>query len=348
MKALLYLLLLSLSIVAVSWFTSQRFQDWSNTKHSITGEAIVDLQAGARLNTLSRDLKVKGVVDYDWLFRFWVKYYADYSKFQAGKYRFTGEITPREVVASFSTGDTYNPVVFELTIPEGYTFKQVAEKLVGSGIGTLEELLSLRTDKALIKSLKVPSSSLEGYLYPATYSFAELPNARDVISLTVGEFWKRIPMDYEQRLSTMGLSLNQGIIFASLIELETADLDEKPLVSEVIWRRLKDGGSLGIDASIIYGIDNFDGNLTRKQLDDTSNLYNSRIYPGLPPTAIGSPDVSSLLAVLNPSNKGYYYYVVDPSQGSRHHFSKTLSEHNSYVRALISYSRKNSTQGKRK
>lgn len=338
MKTLIYLLIFSFSISAFCFFSYKGFHDWSKKRHVVPARVVYDFQKGTKLDDLSAALRENDVVSSELLFKYWVRFFAQYGRFQAGKYLFEGQIAPREIITNFVNGSVYNPIVYELTIPEGDTYKAVTTKLVAAGISTPEEMKALSINAEFLKSLKVPA--LEGYLYPATYSFSEMPDAKKVISIAVNEFWKRLPQDYEQRIAALGLTLDQAVVFASLIELETPNLDEKPLVSEVIWRRLRDKAALGIDATLIYGIPDYNGNLTRKHLDDASNPYNTRIHPGLPPTAIGSPDLSSLLAVLNPSNEGYYFYVVDPNLGNRHHFSKTISEHNTYVRALILHSKK--------
>ena len=244
-------------------------------------------------------------------------------------------------MASFVSGTTFNPVVFESTIPEGFTYKQIAKKLSSFKLGSYQDIASLKNDKDFIQALGLETKTLEGYVYPATYSFIEQPDAKEVIQRAVKEFKKRLPKDYEARAREIGLSLDQAVNFASLIELETSSVEEKPLVSEVIWARLNDKVPIGIDATIIYGIEDYKGNITRRHLEDSSNLYNSRIHVGLPPTAIGNPDLTSMLAVLTPSSEGYYYYVLDVTKpGSKHHFSKTLREHNTYVRKLVEHSRK--------
>jgi len=150
----------------------------------------------------------------------------------------------------------------------------------------------------------------------------------------VKNFWQHLPKNYEAQVHAMGLSLDQAVTFASLIERETRHDDEKPLISEVIWRRLKDKTPLAIDAAVIYGVANYKGNLTWANLADAKNPYNTRIHVGLPPTPIGSPDLKALEAVLTPSNFGYYYYVLIPGEG-RHHFSRTLQEHNEHVKKLV-------------
>ena len=133
----------------------------------------------------------------------------------------------------------------------------------------------------------------------------------------------------------MGLSLDQAVAFASLIELETMQAKEKPQIAEVIWRRLKAGAPLGIDAAIIYGIPNYDGDIKWVHLKDEKNPYNNRIHKGLPPTAIGAVSTSSLLAVLEPTNLGYYYYMLDATDHTHHVFSRTLAEHNALVQKYL-------------
>ena len=110
------------------------------------------------------------------------------------------------------------------------------------------------------------------------------------------------------------------------------------MIAEVILNRLTNGYHLGIDASVIYGIKDFDGDLKTSDLKDASNLYNTRVHRGLPPTAICSFSLSALLSILTPSKNGYYYYVARPGdKKKRHYFSKTLREHRKYVKKLVNF-----------
>ena len=107
------------------------------------------------------------------------------------------------------------------------------------------------------------------------------------------------------------------------------------MIAEVIWSRLSKNEPLGIDAAVIYGIDGYQGDIKFAHLRDAKNPYNTRIHRGLPPGPICSPAVSSLKAVLNPTKSGYYYYVLVPGELKRHHFSRSLDEHNKHVQELI-------------
>jgi UPF0755 protein len=310
-------------------------EKWGNYALTLPAPIEFDFPRGTPLSRLARSLEKKGLVENRHLFRAWAKIHSQYASYQAGRYRFDGAVTPMSIAKKIIAGETYNPVLIQFTIPEGFTLQKIASRLEAHGIADSQEILSLTKNTEFITSLKVPSESLEGYLYPATYPFTVKPSAQEALTAMNRTFWEQLPQGYEQALQAKGLSLHEGVTFASLIELETRIEDEKPLVSEVIWNRLKKPMALAIDASIIYGIENYAGNITRKHLKDKTNPYNTRVHRGLPPTPIGSPSRSSLLAVLTPSSLGNYYYVLNLSNGSRHHFSKTLKEHNRHVQELI-------------
>lgn len=331
-------LIIALSLVILAGggliFARQRLILWSITPVQILEPIVFDFPAGTSLRTLGKRLEKHKLIDNNLLFRIWIKYHSEYHRFQAGKYRFAEQIAPHQIASMMLTGAVYSPIVLQFTIPEGFTLKQIASRLERLQVGSQAKIQTTASNSKFIKKLGLSSTSLEGYLYPATYAFAEFPSIEVVLTKMVQTFRENIPKDYEGKIAELGLSLNQAVIFASLIELETPHADERPLVSEVIWNRYKRGIALGIDASIIYGIKNYDGNLRFKHLRDKSNPYNTRVHRGLPPTPICSPSLSSLLAVINPAQQKNYYYVLDPDQGTRHHFSKSLKEHNRWVNKL--------------
>ena len=336
MKRTIVLTLCSIAfLVLVAAYLYFKLQTWSGASIELKEPEIVEFPRGTSLKVLSGTLAQQKLVSHPQLFELWVKYFSDYSRFQAGRYRFESEVSPRQIAELLMSGETYNPVVLEFTIPEGFTLRAIVDRLVGLGVGTREEFDTLLADERFRKELGVNASSLEGYLYPATYSFIEFPTPNDAISKPVETFWKRLPDNYQQQVEKMGITLQDAVTIASLIELETPHPEEMANVSEVIWRRLKANMALAIDAALIYGIEDYRGNISREHLKDSKNPYNTRIHPGLPPTPIGSPSRAALEAVLEPSDEGYYYYVLDLSRGSRHRFSKTLKEHNTYVRELV-------------
>lgn len=308
---------------------------WSDRRITLSEPRVIEFPAGTHLRELSQQLNKEGIILHPRVFELWVRVFSDYSKFQAGTYRFENAVSPADIARIISQGKSYETFAFELTIPEGFAYHQIAEKLAGKGVGTKEENDSLLKDSDFIASLNIPSATLEGFLYPATYRFQKIPTAREVLSRAAKTFWEKLPADYEKNVGYLGLGLQEAVTMASLIEAETPNDDERPLVAEVIWNRLKAKIPIAIDAAVIYGIDDYQGDITRKHLNDPTNPYNTRLRQGLPPTPICSPSEASLKAVLTPSHEGYLYYVLDPGTDRRHHFSKTAEEHDTYVRKLV-------------
>lgn len=297
----------------------------------------VQLATGQSLASFAKDLKDKQVITSEEFFSFLVKIMGAFPKAKAGRYRFEETVSPLDIIERIVEGKVFHELMLELTVPEGQTAAFIVQKLKEKGMDD-KQLLALFFDKNFIKSLGVEGSSLEGFIYPATYQFYDnFPSPEEFWIRTVQEFFKKIPKDFEVKVKEKGLTLKEAVIFASLIEKETANDEERNQISEVIWNRLQSKEPLGIDASIIYGIKDYKGDIKSSHLRDKNNLYNSRIYRGLPPTPIASPSLKSLLAVLTPTSFGFYYYVLKPGEEKAHHFSKTLKEHNIYVKALIDY-----------
>lgn len=328
--AVLVLFGLGASIAAYQYLNS-----WQSEPSDLPGEVIVELSPGMPLRQLANQLEAKNVITSADLFVLWMKLNRQYPTLQAGSYQFKGSTSPQMILEKMKKGDIYVPLVLQVTIPEGFTIQMLNNRLATKGVGKLKDLQRLVKDPKFIRSLGIKSSSLEGYTYPATYSFDKMPTGEEFYRKTVKTFFEKIPSDYESKFTSVGLTLNQAVTFASLIELETMRDEEKPIIAEVIWSRLKKADVLGIDAAIIYGIDNYDGDIKWKDLKNKNNPYNTRIHRGLPPTAIGAVSRSSLDAVLNPTNLGYYYYVLDSADQTRHVFSKSLGEHNALVKKLL-------------
>lgn len=329
-------LALLLLLITIGIYLYIELGRWRLNPVALEKPVVMTVDRGSSLQAIAQKLQDNGVIDSAANFQLLVRLGRSFQLFQAGLYQFSDKVTPASVIASLSTGAIYKPIAVEFVIPEGFTMQQIRDRLVARGIGTKASIDRLLTDKSFLRELGVDAPSLEGYLYPATYQFfSSLPSEREALQRMTSEFFKRLPADYLTRASGLGLNLEKAVVFASLIERETLHDEERPLVSEVIWRRLKANEALGIDAALIYGIKDYDGDIKWKDLRNAKNAYNTRIHRGLPPTAIASPSVASLLAVLNPANKGYNYYVRKPGDDNRHQFSRTLEEHNGYVRQWI-------------
>lgn len=307
---------------------------WSQQPTQVASEVTIAYPPDTSLKKLAGTLKEHELISHDQLFVYLVKTSFDYSKFQAGEYLFQGAVTPREIIEKLLQGKIAPEKVVTIAIPEGFTQKQIFKRLQENGLGSEATYWQLAKDKAFIRSQNVRASTLEGYLYPATYEFAEKATERQILQKMVKTFFNKLPSGYVEQLKKSRLTLNEAVTFASLIETETNVDEERPMVAEVIWNRLRDRSPLGIDSALIYGIKDYDGDIRWKHLRDKSNPYNTRIHKGLPPGPVASPALPSMEAVITPTKKGYYYYVLKAGT-NRHHFSKSLKEHNRHVKKLV-------------
>jgi UPF0755 protein len=213
---------------------------------------------------------------------------------------------------------------YKTVLPEGIRASEVAERLGSAGLTNQQEFLGLINDPAFAHSLGVPAPTLEGYLYPETYELPRGLSAENVARILVDQFntaWREV----EPQAADLELNKHEIVTLASIVEKETAAPEERPLIAAVFLNRLRRGMRLETDPTVIYGIDDFDGNLRRRDLQNKSNPYNTYQIRGLPPGPIASPGVDALRAVVNPADTDYLYFVS--KNDGTHHFSKTYREH---------------------
>lgn len=336
-KLLLILILASVGAAAYLYF---HIPQWAQNERTLENPVVLKLEKGERVRDFAEKLADQGVIDHSWKFRIWIRGFKDFSKFQAGQYKFQGVVSPASLAEIVQTGKTFEPFELQFVIPEGFTLKQVIDRLEARKVASKSVLTAISRDKELLKKYRIAAENVEGFLYPATYSFEKMPDAVQVFEKMLHTFFQNLPQGIEQRLIEAGLDLRKGVIFASLIEKEALHDEEMPMVSEVIWNRLKKNETLGIDASLIYGINDYKGDITWKHLRDPSNPYNSRIHRGLPPGPIGAISMKALEAVLSPTNQGYYFYVLKNDGSSYHNFSVTRAEHDRFVKELTDKTKK--------
>ncbi len=313
------------------------FYNWSTRPPRDFKPQTIRLEQEESLRSFSNKIKSSGLIDSDVYFRLLLRVGPySYRAFQAGKYTFHEPVSPSELMETITEGLVDHELAVQITVPEGFSLPQIIERAASYGLNR-QSLESLAYDEKFVHSLGVQAKTIEGFVAPATYRFYDnIPSAKKFYKRAVKVFFKRLPSDYKESLKSLEISLEEAVNIASLIEKETSFEEERPFVSEVIWRRLKGKIPLGIDAALIYGIKNYQGDIKTSHLRDRKNKYNTRIHRGLPPTPIGSPSVGSLKAVLTPSNEGYLYYVLKPGKNQKtHYFSKTLREHNKQVRKLV-------------
>jgi UPF0755 protein len=327
-KSRLLFLVFSLCLTPVGFFYSWYF--WGAAPPGEPQEFFVP--KNMTRHGLVQALVSQNLVDSAPLFELVLWWTEVFPKLKSGTYTFQTPITPKSLVQAIEFQIPQPKVTASLTVPEGWTLSQILERIRTIPLADPEKLDGLLNQPVFLASFPRPLTFLEGFFYPSTYFFYEdSPSSEVVLRAGVDEFFKRLPPHYEESLKDKGLTLEEGVIFASLIERESSLEEEKPKIAEVIWNRLKAGIPLGVDASILYGLGSGTTQLTTANLQDASNPYNTRIHKGLPPTPIGSPSLSSLLSLLEPTRFGYYYYVLAEYGAKKHVFAGTLKEHNRNV-----------------
>ncbi len=246
-------------------------------------------------------------------------------KIRPGEYELDASMSPQDILTKLLAGRV---VLHPVTIPEGYSLTQIAEVLAAQQVTDTKEFTKLVRDRAFISTLGIEADSLEGYLFPETYSFAKGTKAREVIRAMVDGLHRVWGAELQEQAARMKMSLHQVLTLASVIEKETGAKDERELIAAVFHNRLRKKIPLQSDPTVIYGLPAFDGNIHKRDLSVMSP-YNTYRVQGLPPGPIASPGAHSLRAALFPAQASYLYFVS--RNDGTHQFSSTLAEHNQAV-----------------
>ena len=289
---------------------------------------IYTINRGQSFNTTAQELCQAGLFPSATKFRFIATSYGLDKKIKAGEYLLTGAMAPESILAILTSGRVY---LHKITIPEGYTAKQIADVIDQSGLGDAERIETLCFSKRFVKKMELPTHapSLEGYLFPETYLFEKNVTEEEILSTMVQGFKRFFTADMQKKGRVLGLEPNQVVTLASIIEKETGASFERPIISSVFHNRLKKRMRLETDPTVIYGIKNFNGNITRRDLR-RKTPYNTYVIKGLPPGPIASPGLAALTAAVHPEKTPYLYFVS--KKDGTHHFSQTFTEHKRAVR----------------
>lgn len=286
---------------------------------------IIEIPDGTGLRQVAHLLMDQNLISSEQPFVSIVKMMGAERQIHAGEYQFHTAMSPIAILNELRNG---NVLRHEVTIPEGYNIEQIARLLNYRGLVSYEEFLRLSRHPSFLRSLGIEGESLEGYLYPETYYFSKGEGERKIIQTMISTFNQFYTLDMEEKARVLSMTRREIVTLASIIEKETSVGNERPLISAVFHNRLKRRIRLQSDPTVIYGLPDFDGNLTRKDLR-VHSPYNTYWVKGLPPGPIANPGNESLIAVLNPAPVDYLYFVS--KNNGTHYFSKTLSEHNGAV-----------------
>ena len=268
----------------------------------------VNVKKGTTVSQIYEELELRSSI----LDKIYFKLDNKFSKLKIGSYRFDGKLSKYEVLRKVRNGDSNG---IRLTIPEGFTKKQVYERINALGLGTPEEI-----DRVL-SEIDFPypheNNNFEGYFYPETYIFTENTTTKQVIRTILNEFLKKFPeKDYPDKVKFY----NQ-LKLASRVEAEVSDIIDKPKVAGIFLKRLEIGMRLESDATLKYEMGR---QATRDELKTNVTPYNSYRVSGLPPTPIGNPPIETMKAVENAEITGDLFFFT---YKGKTYYSKTHEEH---------------------
>ncbi len=288
----------------------------------------IQIEQGQPVESVINMLVQKGLLQKKWThyFKLYLKLNDLSKNIQAGTYEIPGNLTIKEIVATIqqATGlDTW------VTIPEGLRKDEIAEIIynslskAGNKVFSREEFFSLSTDATFIQSLgfEYEIYDLEGYLFPDKYALSKENTTKEVIEKMVVNFQKK----------TENISYDD-IIIASMVEREGYTSQDRPVIADIIKRRLTEGWLLQIDATLLYPTKDWKHVITKADKED-DNPYNTYKNPGLPPTPICNPGLQAIDATLNPKPNKYYFYIHDNNGNA--HYAENITEHNRNIQKYL-------------
>ncbi len=285
---------------------------------------IITIREGMSLKEVASALKGNGIITNKDLFMLWTRLLGNSRKIKAGEYLLNSGMAPVRIIEILTRGII---ITYPVTVPEGFSIEQIGDILAANGLADKKLFVSLAHEPGVIKKYGVSGPSLEGFLYPDTYQFGKGLPPSLIIDVMVKRFWE-IVGPYMDRIKDLKMTVEEVVTLASIVEKEAGNAEEMPLIAGVFLNRLRKGMRMESDPTVIYGMNDFTGNLTRKDLLE-STPYNTYVIRGLPPGPISNPGLASIKAVLYPPETDYLYFVS--KNDGTHYFSSSLEEHNRAV-----------------
>jgi UPF0755 protein len=285
---------------------------------------------GASVATVADTLAAHDVVSWPSLFKVYVRLKGAAADIKAGTYDLPRGAGWSQALDALVSGRV---VTIALTIPEGFTVRQIAQR-VAPIAGVVEDTVARRLlDPNLADSLGTPGPNLEGYLFPETYRFAQNVPVRTIAAELVGRYQTVWTAERRAALDSIGMSEREITTLASIIQAEARWEDEMPLISAVFHNRLRRRMRLQADPTVQYALESHQSRLLFSHIDSVAdNPYNTYTHAGLPPGPIGSPGTAAIDAALHPAPAPYLYFVA--REDGHHEFSRSLREHNQKIQEI--------------
>lgn len=281
----------------------------------------VVVPAGATFRTAADSLVSAGIIRSGRLFGLYAKLAGRDRALKPGTYLLQPGLSWASLLDDLTAG---KGLVATVTIPEGWSLADIVPLLARRLEVPPESVTAAVRDSALLARLGSPGPTLEGYLFPETYSFTPGTTARAAVGDMVREFERRWRPAWTARLDSIGMTRHALVTLASIVEKEARVADERPVIAAVYTNRLRVGMLLQADPTVQYALGQHVDRVLFKHLEIDSP-YNTYRYPGLPPGPIASPGEASLEAAVHPADVPYLYFVARAD--GRHEFRMTFAEH---------------------
>lgn len=289
-------------------------------------EHVIIVKSGQDLSATAIKFYEAGIITDSLKFKLLVRLKNYGKKIQAGEYLLSPAMSPNKILDIIVSGRV---ILHKLTIPEGYNIYQIASIIETAGLGMGNSFVSAAKNRSLVRYMNIEADTFEGYLFPDTYHFPNEISPKKMIATMARRFRNVFIPEWEKRAKELGFSIHQIVTLASIIEKETGASSERSIISSVFHNRLKKGMRLESDPTVIYGIKDFDGNITRKHLA-ANTPYNTYRISGLPAGPIANPGKEAIKATLFPADTSYVYFVS--KKDNTHKFSTNMADHNRAVR----------------
>ena len=312
-----------LTIAVVLWIASPFFYYAFSTYHlPENSDPSIEIPGGYTLKDVAKVLEERKIIDHPDIFMLLAILTGHEEDLKAGMYRFEGELSLYRITDAIIQGRV---ATRRITIPEGYTFADITVYLSRQLAVDEGEIRPLETDRDLLACLGLDTPSLEGFLFPDTYTIPIDATPRQILEWMIRRYHEVFSDSLRTRASSLGLTQLEAVTLASIIERETRIETERRMISGVFHNRLGRGMPLEADPTVRYALGKYKGHLLYKDLE-VDSPYNTYRYAGLPPGPICSPGKASILAALDPEEVDYLYFVATPA--GTHIFSRPLAQHN--------------------
>lgn len=303
-------------------------------------EASLLFSKGSTIKTLANQLLERGLLKNKNHFLIWGKLNAQETKLQAGEYLLTPELSLAGLLNNIAKGKVIQQ---RIALIEGHTFRQILQTIQKNPL--VNKQLKNLSDEEIMSALGYKGEHPEGRFYPDTYYVTHGVSDIELLSRAYTEMERVLEQEWQQREKNLPLkSAYEALILASIVEKESAIAEERPRIAGLFINRLRKKMRLQTDPTVIYGIENYDGNIRFRDLrKDTP--YNTYTRHGLPPTPIALPGREAIHATLHPDKTEYLYFVAYSDGSGRHVFSTNLKDHE---RAVDKYQRHKKSKKKPK